>query len=216
MLKTKRQEIDLLLKRGQQDPLPIMEQFYTLQGEGAWSGTASWFVRLAGCDVGCHWCDVKESWTPAEDQYQSCDSIVAKALEAGANRVVITGGEPSIYNLTTLTQKLKEAGLAVHIETAGPHPLTGTFDWVTFSPKKFLPAKDEYYQRAHELKIVIFNERDLEWAEEHAARCADHVQLYLQTEWSRRDRISPKLVEYVKQNPKWRLSIQTHKYIDIP
>lgn len=207
---------EIILKRSQADPLPVMEQFYTLQGEGSWTGTAAYFIRLAGCDVGCVWCDVKESWDPREEQYLRVSQIVERALESGTERVVITGGEPSVYDLSLLTRALREAGLKVHMETAGPHALTGDFDWICFSPKKFLAPQDEYYLRADELKVVIYNLHDLQWAEQHASRCAEHVQLFLQTEWSRRDRFSAQLVQYVKDNPRWRLSIQTHKYIDIP
>jgi len=205
-----------LLRRSQTDPLPVMEQFYTLQGEGHWTGSPAYFVRLAGCDVGCHWCDVKESWHPGEDQYLAAAEICARALASGAERVVITGGEPTVYDLSILTRQLKESGLKVHLETAGPHAFTGDFDWVCFSPKKFLPAREEYFQIAHELKVVIFNEHDLKWAEMQAARCASHVQLFMQAEWSRRDRMYPLVLDYVKNNPQWRLSIQTHKYLDIP
>jgi 7-carboxy-7-deazaguanine synthase len=204
------------LKHRQANPLPVMEQFYTLQGEGSWTGNAAWFIRLAGCDVGCVWCDVKESWHPQEKQYQPVSQIVEHALASGTERVVITGGEPTVYDLGPLTQALKAAGLKVHLETAGPHPFSGEFDWICFSPKKFLPAREEYYQLAHELKVVVYNPHDLQWAETHAARCAEHVQLFLQPEWSRRDRFTPELVAYVKENPQWRLSLQTHKYIDIP
>lgn len=200
----------------QTDPLPVMEQFYTLQGEGAWTGTPAYFIRLAGCDVGCVWCDVKESWTPRDDQYQSSEVLTEQVLQAGANRVVITGGEPTVYDLTCLTDTLHAAGLTIHMETAGPHPLSGEIDWICFSPKKFLPPRDEYYEKSHELKVVIYHETDLAWAEAHASKCADHVQLFLQPEWSRRERITPLLIEYLKQNPHWRLSIQTHKYVDIP
>ncbi len=198
------------------DPLPVMEQFYTLQGEGRWTGTAAWFIRLAGCDVGCVWCDVKDSWHPRESQYQPVSQIVAQALASGTEHVVVTGGEPTVYDLTNLTRALADAGLQVHLETAGPHPYSGAFDWVCFSPKKFLPPREEYYEVAHELKIVVYHEHDLKWAEDHAARCADHVQFFLQPEWSRRERITPQLVQYVKDHPHWRLSLQTHKFIEIP
>ena len=216
-MKTYRQkEIAKSLAYRQSNPLPVMEQFYTLQGEGAWTGTAAYFVRLAGCDVGCHWCDVKESWKPAEDQYLSIPAIVEHALASGTDRVVITGGEPTVYDLGPLTKALHEAGLKIHMETAGVHAYSGEIDWICFSPKKFLPPKEEFYQLAHELKVVIYHEKDLLWAEQHAARCAEHVALFLQVEWSRKDRITPHLVEYVKAHPKWRISMQTHKYLDIP
>ncbi|MDX2249972.1 MAG: 7-carboxy-7-deazaguanine synthase QueE [Bacteroidia bacterium] len=202
-------------KRGASDPLPVMEQFYTLQGEGGWTGAAAYFIRLAGCDVGCHWCDVKESWTPKEDQYMPAAEITARALACGAERVVITGGEPTIYDLRLLTENLHDAGLKIHIETSGAHILKGDIDWICFSPKKFLPPKDEFYQIAQELKVVIYNEHDLLWAEQHAARCAPTVKLFLQPEWSRRDRVTPKIIEYALSNPHWRVSLQTHKYVGI-
>jgi 7-carboxy-7-deazaguanine synthase len=216
MKSSKQQALSEGISYRQADPLPVMEHFYTLQGEGAYTGTPAYFVRLAGCDVGCVWCDVKESWTPRDDQYQSTQAIVETVQQAGATRVVITGGEPTVYDLRPLCQRLHAAGLRVHMETAGPHPLWGEIDWLCFSPKKFLPPQEAYYQQAHELKVVIYHESDLPWAEAHAARCAAHTQLFLQPEWSRRDRITPRLIDYAKQHPHWRLSLQTHKYIDIP
>lgn len=216
MKNTRIKATDKDLKRGLADPLPVMEQFYTLQGEGAWTGTAAYFVRLAGCDVGCHWCDVKESWTPSDKQYLPAAEITARALASGAERVVITGGEPTIYDLTVLTRHLHEAGLHIHMETSGAHMLRGDIDWICFSPKKFLPPQDFFYQHSHELKVVIYNEHDFQWAEEHATRCAPETQLFLQPEWSRRDRFTSRIVEYVKANPHWRISLQTHKYMDIP
>ncbi|MEM7654665.1 MAG: 7-carboxy-7-deazaguanine synthase QueE [Bacteroidota bacterium] len=200
----------------QADPLPVMEQFYTLQGEGSFSGTAAWFIRLSGCDVGCHWCDVKESWHPRPEQYHDCESLAQAAAESGTQRVVITGGEPTVYDVQPLCDALHEKELIVHMETAGVHELLGEIDWLCFSPKKFLKPLPSFYELAHELKVVIYHESDLKWAEEHAAKCADHVQLFLQPEWSRHDRITPVLVQYVQDHPQWRLSLQTHKYIDIP
>ncbi len=205
-----------VLRRGVADPLPVMEAFYTLQGEGTWTGTAAYFIRLSGCDVGCHWCDVKESWNPAENQYQSTDQMVLAAKASGAQRVVITGGEPTIYDLTILTRALHAAGLMVHVETAGPYPLRGDIDWVCLSPKKFLAPHPSIYAKAHELKVIIFNQDDFRWAEQHAALCTPETHLFLQPEWSRRERYTPALIDYVKQHPRWRLSMQTHKYLDIP
>jgi organic radical activating enzyme len=216
MKSLKQQQLSSHLRYRQADPLPVMEQFYTIQGEGAWTGTPAYFVRLAGCDVGCVWCDVKDSWTPQASQYQSAQAIAEQALQAGAERVVITGGEPTVYDLRRLTDTLHQAGLQVHLETAGPHPLLGDIDWVCFSPKKFLPPQEAFYQQAHELKVVIYHETDLAWAESHAAHCAAHVALFLQPEWSRRDRMTPLLIDHVKRHPHWRLSLQVHKYIDIP
>ncbi|GAB4403166.1 MAG: 7-carboxy-7-deazaguanine synthase QueE [Bacteroidia bacterium] len=215
-VRERKAEIQTRLHYGQADPLPVMEQFYTLQGEGGWTGTAAYFVRLAGCDVGCTWCDVKASWVPEPAQYQTCSQIAKRAHATGAERVVITGGEPTIYDLRSLCTELHSLGIQVHMETAGVHPLQGEVDWVCFSPKKFLTPQPAFYQQAHELKVVIYHERDIEWAELHAARCAPHVQLFLQPEWSRRERITPLLIDYIRQHPRWRLSLQTHKYIDIP
>ena len=213
---TRTQVKQIALRRDLADPLPVMEQFYTLQGEGYWAGTASYFIRLAGCDVGCFWCDVKESWVPDENQYQSCTELVAAAKASGAGRVVITGGEPTIYDLSILCNQLHEAGLLVHIETAGPYPLRGDLDWVCLSPKKFLPPLPEIYARVNELKVVVYNDDDLRWAETHASLCPPETLLFVQPEWSRRAQQGPRLVEFVKQHPNWRLSIQTHKYLDIP
>jgi len=215
MKNVKQQQLSEAIQYRKSDPLPIMEDFYTLQGEGHWTGVPAYFIRLAGCDVGCHWCDVKESWTPDPSQYHSAEVMVEKVLQTPAERVVITGGEPSVYDLSIITRKLRAAGLKVHMETAGPHPLSGEFDWICFSPKKFLPPQPEYYQQAHELKIVIFHESDLAWAETHAAKCSEKTLLFLQPEWSRRDRITPLLIDYIQRNPHWRLSQQTHKYLDI-
>jgi organic radical activating enzyme len=205
-----------LIRYRQADPLPVMEQFYTLQGEGAWSGAPAWFLRLAGCDVGCHWCDVKESWTPGAGQYLPVRELAARAAASGALRVVITGGEPSVYDLGPLTAALREAGLKVHIETAGPHPPSGQFDWVCLSPKKFLPAHEGWMALAHELKVIVFHESDASWAEAQAARCRPEALRFLQPEWSRRERILPFLIPYLQQHPQWRLSLQTHKYLGIP
>lgn len=193
-----------------------MEHFYTLQGEGFWSGNAAYFIRLAGCDVGCPWCDVKESWTISEDQYVSIDTLLGYVIKAGADRVVITGGEPVMHNLDELTSALQEAGIKTHIETSGAHPFSGTFDWITLSPKKFKKPLPEYYQMAHELKVIIYNRHDFKWAEEEATKCdPEQTLLLLQPEWSRIDRVQT-VIDYVKSNPKWKLSLQTHKYVNIP
>ena len=200
----------------QADPLPVMEHFYTLQGEGAWTGTPSYFIRLAGCDVGCHWCDVKESWTVEEDQYLSCKQLGQIVQSSGTRRVVITGGEPTIYDLSRLTDHLHKLGMRVHLETAGVHALHADLDWVCFSPKKFMNPLEAYYQDAHELKVIVYNRHDLSWAEGHARKCASHVQLFLQPEWSRQEEMTAPIIEYIKANPHWRLSLQTHKYTGIP
>ncbi|MEL6673608.1 MAG: 7-carboxy-7-deazaguanine synthase QueE [Bacteroidota bacterium] len=210
------QLIEKDFRYGAADPLPVMEQFYTLQGEGSWTGTPAYFIRLAGCDVGCTWCDVKESWTADKDQHQSVEELAQAAADAGADRVVITGGEPTIYDLTKLTKALHGLGMKVHIETAGVHPLQGDFDWVCLSPKKFKAPIPEFYAHADELKVIIFHDSDFDWAETHAQQCPTTTQLFLQPEWSRRTRFTGPIVAYAKAHPRWRLSLQTHKWIEIP
>jgi 7-carboxy-7-deazaguanine synthase len=196
--------------------IPVMEQFYTLQGEGRWTGTPAYFVRLAGCDVGCVWCDVKESWTVSPDQYVPIADIVDAAVASGTGHVVVTGGEPVMYALGPLTQALKAAGLRTHIETSGAYPFSGDFDWVTLSPKKFKAAQDEYFSLAHELKVIVFNRHDLKWAEEQAARCdSTRTLFYLQPEWSKREQVH-EIIDYIKAHPWWKLGLQTHKYVNIP
>lgn len=200
----------------QSNPLPVMEHFYTLQGEGYWTGTPTYFIRLAGCDVGCHWCDVKESWEVSEDQYMTCDQLIQTVTATKAERVVITGGEPTIYDLQLLTSKFHQRNIKTHIETAGVHPLTGHWDWICFSPKKFLAPLEEFYDKAHELKVIIYNSHDFQWAESHAEKCHENILLYLQPEWSKRETMTPSIIRYIQENPHWKLSQQTHKYIGIP
>lgn len=202
------------LEQGQ--VLPVMEEFYTVQGEGFHTGKAAYFIRIGGCDVGCHWCDVKESWDASVHPLIEVDSVVENALAQPAKTVVITGGEPMTFNLDYLTRRLKEMGLAVHIETSGAHPFSGMFDWVCLSPKKTSPPKDRYYQEANELKVIVHNRHDFDWAEQHAERVSADCQLYLQPEWSKRDQMMPVIVEYVMNNPKWNISLQSHKYMNIP
>jgi organic radical activating enzyme len=193
-----------------------MEQFYTLQGEGAWTGTSAYFIRLAGCDVGCVWCDVKESWEVREDQWQTVEKICEAAKNSGAEIVVITGGEPAMYDLNPLTEILHKTGLRVHLETSGTSPLSGNFDWICISPKKFKPAIDEWYAIADELKIIVFNKSDFSWAEDHAMKCnRAKTRLYLQPEWSKKD-FTGMIIDYIKAHPHWRLSLQTHKFTGIP
>lgn len=196
--------------------LPVMEYFYTLQGEGYHSGRAAYFIRLGGCDVGCVWCDVKESWDAAAHPYYDISQLVDLASTHPGRMAVITGGEPAMYNLNPLTSALKEAGFATNIETSGTHPLTGTWDWVCFSPKKFKAPLQEYYEAAHELKVIIFNKSDFKFAEQHAAKVNKNCKLFLQVEWDKRDQMMPLVVDYVQQNPQWRVSTQTHKYMNIP
>lgn len=196
--------------------LPIMEAFYTLQGEGFHQGKAAYFIRLAGCDVGCVWCDVKESWD--EDLYplQTIAEIVKKAKENPARLAVITGGEPALHNLEELTFELKKEGFSTNIETSGSSTLTGKWDWICLSPKKFKPPLEEILQKANELKIIVFNKSDFLWAEKHAAKASSSCKLYLQPEWSRSEKVMPLIIDYIKENPKWELSLQIHKYINVP
>lgn len=195
--------------------LPLMEEFYTIQGEGFYTGVAAWFVRLGGCDVGCHWCDVKESWDANLHPPTSIGDIVRKAA-AAARTVVVTGGEPLMWDMTHLTQSLKAAGLRVHMETSGAYSLTGTWDWICLSPKKTKLPAEEIYPHANELKMIIHNKNDFAFAEAHAAKVPSDTVLFLQPEWSKHEEMVPLIVEYVKQNPKWRISLQTHKYLNIP
>ena len=193
-----------------------MEHFYTLQGEGMHTGSAAYFVRLGGCDVGCVWCDVKESWDAAAHQHMTTHDIVTAATAHASRLVVITGGEPAMHNLSDLCNALHDAGCDIHIETSGAHPLTGSLDWITLSPKKFKAPLDSSLAMAHELKVVIYHKSDLEWAEQHAAKVSEGCKLYLQPEWSKRDAVTPLIIDYIKQHPQWQLSLQTHKYINIP
>lgn len=196
--------------------LPVMEDFYTLQGEGFHSGKAAYFIRLGGCDVGCFWCDVKESWDAQVHPQVEIDELVHKAKAFAGKIIVITGGEPLMHPLGELTQKLKEAGFRCHIETSGAHPLSGTWDWICVSPKKFKPCRSEVLPLAHELKIIVYNQSDFEFAEEHRKHVGKDCKLYLQPEWSKMEELSPLIVEYIKNNPAWELSLQTHKFLDIP
>ncbi len=196
--------------------LPVMEQFYTIQGEGFNTGRAAYFIRLGGCDVGCHWCDVKESWDADAHPRQAVPALVAAVLEHPGRNVVITGGEPLMHDCGPLTAALQAAGCQTWIETSGAHPLSGRWDWVCVSPKKFKAPRPEVLAAAHELKVVVFNESDFAWAEEHAARVPPTARLYLQPEWSRAARVTPAIIDYVKAHPRWQVSLQTHKYLDIP
>lgn len=196
--------------------LPIMEAFYTLQGEGFHQGKAAYFIRLAGCDVGCVWCDVKESWDETLYPSQSSDDIVKNALEYPGRLAVVTGGEPALHNLEILTSGLKNAGFATNIETSGSAPLSGAWDWVCLSPKKFKPPLEENLQKANELKIIVFNKSDFLWAEKYAAKVSQSCKLYLQPEWSKSAQMTPLIVDYIKEHPKWELSLQIHKYINVP
>ncbi|MEZ4901085.1 MAG: 7-carboxy-7-deazaguanine synthase QueE [Spirosomataceae bacterium] len=197
-------------------PLPVMEAFYTLQGEGYHSGKAAYFIRLGGCDVGCVWCDVKESWDATPHPAVPLEKIVETALENPARMAVITGGEPLMYDLTALTQLLKQKSFQTNIETSGVYPISGQWDWVCFSPKKFKAPHESIYRVANELKVIIYHPSDFDFAEQHAALVNQDCVLLLQPEWSRIQEMMPRIVEYVKRYPKWRVSLQTHKYMQIP
>ncbi|MDB5199973.1 MAG: Radical domain protein [Chitinophagaceae bacterium] len=204
--------------------LPVMEAFYTLQGEGYYQGRAAYFIRLGGCDVGCVWCDVKESWDVTKHPLKTIDEIVedAKLISSPTGRgregalVVVTGGEPLMHDLTELTNALHKAGFQTNIETSGSSPLSGNWDWICLSPKKFKAPLPEILQKAHELKVVVFNKSDLDWAEKYVALVAPDCKLYLQPEWEKASMVTPMIIDYIKSNPKWELSLQIHKYINVP
>lgn len=194
-----------------------MEHFYTIQGEGNFSGTAAYFIRLGGCDVGCTWCDVKESWDKNAHPQIEISEIVNYVKNENAQLAVITGGEPCMHNLTELTKQLHAANIQTNVETSGTHPLTGDFDWICFSPKRFKKPLEEFYEKADELKIVIFHENDFRWAEMHAAKIKNvKCKLLLQPEWDQQATVLPLIIDYVKAHPKWGISLQTHKYMNIP
>lgn len=196
--------------------LPLMEEFYTIQGEGYHSGKAAYFIRIGGCDVGCHWCDVKESWNADLHPATAVDLIVENASKYPSKAVVVTGGEPSIYNLNYITEQLKLKGIQTFIETSGAYPLTGNWDWVCLSPKKTSPPLPENFSKANELKIIIHNKNDFEWAELNAKQAKEDCILFLQPEWSKSKEMMPLIVDYIMQHPKWNVSLQTHKYMNIP
>jgi 7-carboxy-7-deazaguanine synthase len=197
-------------------PLPVMEHFYTLQGEGYHQGKAAYFIRLGGCDVGCVWCDVKESWDAANHPKLAIADLIAEVKKTAARIVVITGGEPLMHNLDELTEEFRDAELQLHIETSGAHPLSGLWDWICLSPKKFKAPLSPILSLAHELKVVIFHRSDLGWAEKYAELVAPHCRLYLQPEWEKAAEMTPLIIDYIKANPQWELSLQLHKYINVP
>lgn len=196
--------------------LPLVEDFYTIQGEGYHTGKPAYFIRLGGCDVGCSWCDAKYTWNPRVFPPVDVGVVVARAKACAAQAIVITGGEPLLYPLGPLTSALRGEGLEIFLETSGTHPFSGDFDWVCLSPKRRQPPLDEAFGRAHELKVIIQSEDDFEWAERNAVRVGRYCRLYLQPEWSVYERIMPAIVEYAKANPKWCISVQTHKFMHIP
>ncbi len=193
-----------------------MEAFYTLQGEGAHTGKAAYFIRLGGCDVGCVWCDVKDSWDAAKHPVKTVDEIVSGALQYQGRLIVITGGEPLMHDLNPLTDALHRAGFSINIETSGAHPLSGNLDWICLSPKKFKAPLHDVLPHAHELKVVVFNKSDLQWAEDYAAQVGPNCKLYLQPEWDKREQMTPLIIDYIHEHPEWTLSLQTHKYIGVP
>jgi organic radical activating enzyme len=195
---------------------PVMESFYTVQGEGFNTGRAAYFIRLAGCDVGCVWCDVKESWDPATHPVRSIDELTGMVRNAGADKVVITGGEPAMYNLEPLTDAFHEMNISCFIETSGAYELTGHWDWICVSPKKFKPPLEDVLARASELKVIVYNKSDFEWAEKYAQLVNKNCILFLQPEYSVFNKVISLIVDYVKLNTKWRISLQTHKVIGIP
>jgi len=210
MLKLK---IQGLVDKGEM--LPVMESFYTIQGEGYHKGTAAFFIRVGGCDVGCHWCDVKESWDANLHPPTKIEEIVSRA-KLYSDKIVVTGGEPLMWNMSPLTKLLKHNNFNTHIETSGAYQLTGDWDWICLSPKKRkLPLKNIYF-KANELKIIVYNKSDFEFAEDQASNVSSNCLLYLQPEWSSREKITPYIVDYVMKNPKWKISLQTHKYLNIP
>lgn len=206
-------ETQIAVEKGEM--LPLMEEFYTIQGEGYHTGTAAYFIRIGGCDVGCHWCDVKESWNAALHPPTAISQIIANATKY-ANTVVITGGEPLMWDMTLLTSQLKAQNLQVHIETSGAYKLSGIWDWICLSPKKNKLPTPTVYQNANELKVIIHNKYDFIFAEEQAQQVNANAILFLQPEWSKKEEMTPLIVNYVMQNPKWRISLQTHKYLNIP
>ncbi|MDA9073499.1 7-carboxy-7-deazaguanine synthase QueE [Flavobacteriaceae bacterium] len=207
------QETKDLINQGKM--LPLMEEFYTIQGEGYHTGKAAYFIRVGGCDVGCHWCDVKESWNADLHPPTLANTIVEHAKKY-SDTVVITGGEPLMWSMDYLTKMLRKNGLKTHIETSGAYSFSGIWDWFCLSPKKTKLPLEEVYKEADELKMIIFNKSDFEFAEDHAAKVGKNCELFLQPEWSRKEKMTELIVDYVMKNPKWKISLQTHKYLNIP
>lgn len=196
--------------------LPVMESFYTIQGEGYHQGRAAYFIRLGGCDVGCVWCDVKESWNAEDHPRQPVQQIVSGAEAHPGRLAVVTGGEPLMHDCSELTASLHEAGFSINLETSGSAPLSGSWDWICLSPKKFSPPLESVIPMANELKVVIYNESDFQWAERYAALVSAGCKLYLQPEWGRSEKMTPRIVDYILKHPRWEFSLQIHKYIHVP
>ena len=208
-----RKEIQDLIDKGEM--LPLMEEFYTIQGEGSHTGKAAYFIRIGGCDVGCHWCDVKESWNADLHPPTKTKSIIENAVSY-AKTAVITGGEPLMWNLDFLTESLQSKGVKTHIETSGAYSLSGKWDWICLSPKKTKLPLPEVLAVANELKVIVYNKTDFKFAEEQASKVGPNCKLYLQPEWSNREKMTPLIIDYVMKHPKWNISLQTHKYLNIP
>jgi len=208
-----KKEVQDLITKGEM--LPLMEEFYTIQGEGSHTGKAAYFIRIGGCDVGCHWCDVKESWNAELHPPTHTDLIIQNAKKH-ADTVVITGGEPLMWSLDYITNQLQQNKIKTHIETSGAYAFSGKWDWFCLSPKKTKLPLEEVYKEADELKMIIYNKNDFKFAEEQAEKVNERCELFLQPEWSKRDKMIPEIVNYVMKNPKWKISLQTHKYLDIP
>ena len=206
---------EMLLEVDRGTMLPLMEEFYTIQGEGFHKGTAAYFIRIGGCDVGCHWCDVKESWNAELHPPTAIEHIVKNASNY-ADTVVVTGGEPLTWDMGPLTSALRDGNMKTHIETSGAYPLTGNWDWICLSPKKNKLPVGDIHKKADELKVIVYNKHDFKFAEEQALNVGDSCILYLQPEWSVKEKVIPMIVEYVMKNPKWKVSLQTHKYLHIP
>jgi organic radical activating enzyme len=209
------------IDKKQSAQLAVMESFYTLQGEGYYAGRAAYFIRLGGCDVGCVWCDVKESWNADAHPKFTADQIISKAKKEISIKntkpiIVITGGEPLLHNLNELTQAFQKESFETNIETSGSSTLSGFWNWICLSPKKFKAPLDEVVQAANELKVVVFNKHDFDWAENYAAQVNPNCKLYLQAEWDKKEIVTPLIVDYIKDNPQWELSVQIHKYINVP
>lgn len=196
--------------------LPVMEHFYTIQGEGFHQGKAAYFIRLGGCDVGCVWCDVKDSWDASKHPLLTIDELIETVKKTPGRLVVITGGEPLMHNLDELTSALQKNGFETNIETSGSHPLSGSWNWICLSPKKFKAPLPEILPKANELKVVVFNKSDFDWAEKYAAQVSPGCKLYLQPEWDKAAIVTPLIIEYIKAHPQWELSLQVHKYINVP
>ena len=196
--------------------LPLMEEFYSLQGEGFNTGAASYFIRIGGCDIGCSWCDSKRSWQADRHPLVDVDEIILRILKSPCRSLLVTGGEPTLYDLEYLTIESKKNNIVLFLETSGAYELSGDWDWICLSPKRQNPPLPEYYTKSHELKVIIYGNKDFEWAEEMAGRVHSGCHLFLQPEWSRKDEMTKAIIAYIRENPKWRISMQTHKVWGIP